>query len=176
MLAYLRACQNSKRCGDQNLSGPTPLEGSLLELLHHEFLQVQGLEQRRFTFVLNKSINQHACTQHAAPREDTKSIPKITLQTLTKIGKYYFLAIEPDLQIVRKPIFFATLTWATAARAEPSPPRRWPPNFAQEILVAVSVERCRFPDFYASASWLWDAVCKKLATLTHSPWYSHDAD
>ena len=47
--------------------------------------------------------------------------------------------------------FLVTPPRGMAARAEPWPPRRWPPNFAQGILVAVPVEQCRFPDFYASA-------------------------
>ena len=72
--------------------------------------------------------------------------------------------------------FFVTSKCATATRAEQQSRRRWPPNFAKVILVAVSVEQCRFPDFYASASRLREAVCKKLARLTHSLWWSKDAD
>ena len=50
-------------------------------------------------------------------------------------SKKNHLVIGSYGQIVRKPFF--TSKCATAARTEQPPPGRWPPNFAQVILVAV---------------------------------------
>ena len=55
-------------------------------------------------------------------------------------------------------------------------PRRWPPNFAHVIFVAVSVEQCRFPDFYASASRLYQGECVSLASFLQTASRTQDAD
>ena len=53
-----------------------------------------------------------------------------------------------ERQIVRRPFFFDTSYRATAARAEQLPLRRWAPNFAHVILVAVPSGLFRFLDFF----------------------------
>ena len=55
-------------------------------------------------------------------------------------------------------------------------PRRWPPNFAHMMLVAVPSGWCRFPDFYASASLLYHGECVSLASFLQTASRSQDAD
>ena len=58
--------------------------------------------------------------------------------------------------------FFVTPPRGMAAPAEPWTPRRRPPNFAPEVLVARPTELYWFSDFYASASWSRDALSEKM--------------
>ena len=70
--------------------------------------------------------------------------------------------------------FFVTPPRGMAARAEPWPLRRRPPNVAPEVQISGPTERCQFPDFYASANRIYHS--ERVSTPIFSESASRDQD